>query len=221
MNKLKRYVIFLIGLFVNSLGVSLITKASLGTSPISSIPYVLSLSFPFTLGNFTIFFSVFLILLQLLILRKNFKLEHVLQIPVSIVFGYFIGEPLAPGANPSYGAEQNGLLASLNSVAKLDYEDALDGISNTQTINPDALGHTEEERTENLVHVLDGYFDQGAHHLNVNVFGLDKLKDAMEHPEKPEYANFTIRVSGYAVKFIDLTREQQLDVIARTCHEAM
>ena len=90
MNKLKRYVIFLIGLFVNSLGVSLITKASLGTSPISSIPYVLSLSFPFTLGNFTIFFSVFLILLQLLILRKNFKLEHVLQIPVSIIFGYFI-----------------------------------------------------------------------------------------------------------------------------------
>ena len=90
MNKLKRYVIFLVGLFVNSLGVSLITKASLGTSPISSIPYVLSLSFPFTLGNFTIFFSIFLILLQLLILRKNFKLEHVLQIPVSIVFGYFI-----------------------------------------------------------------------------------------------------------------------------------
>ena len=90
MNKLKRYVIFLIGLFVNSLGVSLITKASLGTSPISSIPYVLSISFPFTLGNFTIFFSIFLILLQLLILRKNFKLEHVLQIPVSIVFGYFI-----------------------------------------------------------------------------------------------------------------------------------
>ena len=90
MNKLKRYVIFLIGLFVNSPGVSLITKASLGTSPISSIPYVLSLSFPFTLGNFTIFFSVFLILLQLLILRKNFKLEHVLQIPVSIIFGYFI-----------------------------------------------------------------------------------------------------------------------------------
>lgn len=90
MNKLKRYVIFLIGLFVNSLGVSLIMKASLGTSPISSIPYVLSLSFPFTLGNFTIFFSIFLILLQLLILRKNFKLEHVLQIPVSIIFGYFI-----------------------------------------------------------------------------------------------------------------------------------
>ena len=131
------------------------------------------------------------------------------------------GEPLAPGANPSYGAEQNGLLASLNSVAKLPYEYALDGISNTQTINPGALGHDEEERKNNLVHVLDGYFDQGAHHLNVNVFGREKLIDAMEHPEKEEYANFTIRVSGYAVKFIDLTKEQQLDVISRTCHERM
>ena len=131
------------------------------------------------------------------------------------------GEPLSPGANPSYGAEVSGLLASLNSVAKLPYEEALDGISNTQTINPDALGHSLEERTNNLVNVLDGYFDQGAHHLNVNVFGKEKLVDAMEHPEKPEYANFTIRVSGYAVKFLDLTREQQLDVIARTCHEAM
>ena len=129
------------------------------------------------------------------------------------------GEPLSPGANPAYGAEQNGLLASLNSVAKLPYEYALDGISNTQTINPDALGHNEEERVNNLVNVLDGYFDQGAHHLNVNVFGVEKLKDAMEHPEKEEYANFTIRVSGYAVKFIDLTREQQLDVISRTCHK--
>ena len=115
------------------------------------------------------------------------------------------GEPLSPGANPAYGAEQNGLLASLNSVAKLPYEYALDGISNTQTINPDALGHTEEERVNNLV----------------NVFGVEKLKDAMEHPEKEEYANFTIRVSGYAVKFIDLTREQQLDVISRTCHKSL
>lgn len=131
------------------------------------------------------------------------------------------GEPLAPGANPSYGAEQNGLLASLNSVAKLPYEYALDGISNTQTINPGALGHDEEERKNNLVRILDGYFDQGAHHLNVNVFGREKLIDAMEHPEKEEYANFTIRVSGYAVKFIDLTKEQQLDVISRTCHERM
>lgn len=135
--------------------------------------------------------------------------------------GRKLGEPLSPGANPSYGAEKNGLLASLNSVAKLPYELALDGISNTQTISPGALGHNEDERVDNLVRVLDGYFDQGAHHLNVNVFGTEKLIDAMEHPEKPEYANFTIRVSGYAVKFIDLTREQQMDVISRTCHEAM
>ena len=135
--------------------------------------------------------------------------------------GRAAGEPLSPGANPAYGAEQNGLLASLNSVAKLPYEWALDGISNTQTINPDAIGHNEEERVNNLVQVMDGYFDQGAHHLNVNVFGKEKLIDAMEHPEKEEYANFTIRVSGYAVKFIDLTKEQQLDVIARTCHDRM
>ena len=131
------------------------------------------------------------------------------------------GEPLSPGANPSYGAEQNGLLASLNSLTKLPYEWALDGISNTQTINPGALGNNEGERIDNLVNVMDGYFDQGAHHLNVNVFGKEKLIDAIEHPEKEEYANFTIRVSGYAVKFIDLTREQQLDVISRTCHERM
>ena len=112
-------------------------------------------------------------------------------------------------------------MSSLNSVAKLPYEEALDLISNTQTINPGALGNTEEERIENLESALDGYFDQGAHHLNVNVFGKEKLIDAMEHPEKEEYANFTIRVSGYAVKFIDLTREQQLDVISRTCHESL
>ncbi len=139
----------------------------------------------------------------------------------SLPDGRKAGEPLSPGANPSYGAEQNGLLASLNSVAKLPYEYALDGISNTQTINPDALGHDEKEQVDNLVRVLDGYFSGGAHHLNVNVFGKEKLIDAMEHPEKEEYANFTIRVSGYAVKFIDLTREQQLDVIARTCHTSL
>ena len=131
------------------------------------------------------------------------------------------GEPLSPGANPSYGAEKSGLLASLNSVAKIPYEWALDGISNTQTINPDALGHSEPEQITNLVQSMDGYFDQGAHHLNVNVFGIEKLRDAQEHPEKEEYANFTIRVSGYAVKFIDLTREQQDDVIKRTFHASL
>ena len=97
----------------------------------------------------------------------------------------------------------------------------MDGISNTQTINPSALGNNDTDRINNLVNVMDGYFDQGAHHLNVNVFGKEKLMDAMEHPEKEEYANFTIRVSGYAVKFIDLTKEQQMDVIARTCHMSM
>ena len=128
------------------------------------------------------------------------------------------GEPLSPGANPAYGAEKNGLIASLNSVAKIPYVWSLDGISNTQTINPSALGNSEADQKNNLVNVLDGYFAQGAHHLNVNVFGVEKLLDAQAHPEKEEYANFTIRVSGYAVKFIDLTKEQQDDVISRTCH---
>ena len=160
--------------------------------------------------------------------RNSEPTTSILTITSNVVYGKVTGAmpdgrpagvPLSPGANPSYGAEQNGLLASLNSLTKLPYEWALDGISNTQTINPGALGNNEDERVKNLVQVMEGYFDQGAHHLNVNVFGKEKLIDAMEHPEKEEYANFTIRVSGYAVKFIDLTREQQLDVIARTCHE--
>ena len=162
--------------------------------------------------------------------RNSEPTTSILTITSNVVYGKYTGmmpdgrpagAPLAPGANPSYGAEKNGLLASLNSVAKLPYEYALDGISNTQTISPSALGHSEAEQVDTLVGILDGYFDRGAHHLNVNIFGVDKLIDAMNHPEKEEYANFTIRVSGYAVKFIDLTKEQQLDVIARQAHQRM
>ena len=162
--------------------------------------------------------------------RNSEPTTSILTITSNLVYGKFTGSlpdgrkawtPLAPGANPSYGAEQSGLLASLNSVAKIPYVWALDGISNTQSMNPDALGHTEDERVQNLVNAMDGYFDQGAHNLNVNVFSRETLEDIMEHPDKPEYANFTIRVSGYAVKFISLTREQQLDVISRTFHDSL
>ena len=177
--------------------------------------------------------AVWLLKTFMTMIKKHHTYRHsepttsILTITSNVVYGKYTpampdgrpaGAPLSPGANPSYGAEQNGLLASLNSVAKLPYEYALDGISNTQTIAPSTLGKTEEERTNTLVGVMDGYFSRGAHHLNVNVLGVEKLIDAMEHPEKEEYANFTIRVSGYAVKFIDLTREQQEDVIARQAH---
>ena len=162
--------------------------------------------------------------------RNSEPTTSLLTITSNVVYGEATGAmpngraaftPFSPGASPSYGAEQNGLIASLNSVAKIPYHWSLDGISNTQTMNPSALGNDKAARVNNLVSVLDGYFNQGAHHLNVNVFGKEKLIDAMEHPEKEEYANFTIRVSGYAVKFIDLTKKQQLDVIARTCHESL
>ena len=154
----------------------------------------------------------------------------ILTITSNVVYGKATGAlpngrpahaPFSPGASPSYGAETKGLVKSLNSVAKVPYKYSLDGISNTQTINPSALGHNEKEQIDNLVNILDGYFSKGAHHLNVNVFGVEKLKDCQAHPEKPEYANFTVRVSGYAVRFINLTKEQQDDVIARTCHASL